>query len=354
MNKAIKGVLTVSGCCILAGAVLMTIGRFMGGSPGFWINKTGFHTNSEFKEASKQHLSVLEKTELEGFDEMFIDAGYNDIEVIPSKDGHFYIEYRLYSYGPEPEYRVEQGKLSLTCGQEPQNSMDIGVMVWSTGQTHEQGSLKLYVPEHAALKMVQLTSSDGCVKYDGPNSDEFNLTSSYGNVTLKDKKAKKVRLNAADGKIDSSSVVCEEFILNNSYGNTDLDHISADKIEIEVSDGNVTMTGIDSGSIDIVNHYGGVKGNAVKAEDFSLEMSDGSCSLKRADLKKSLIENTYGSVEVELTGSALDYNYDLETTFGSITVGGREWEEGYRKDNGADRSIEGTTSDGDFIVSYVK
>lgn len=353
MSKTIRRILVTSISCIVVGAVLFAAGTWMGGETGFYINRTGFHSSRELREASGKQLAVLEKTELDSFRSMDIETDYNDIEILPSEDGRYYLEYRLYTYGSEPQYHVSQDTLTFQCIQNPQTQMNVaGFMVWNTNSSREQGVVRVYVPNDLPLQAVSLTNSDGNLQYNGPDADIFQITSSYGNVNLTGRKAGQITISASDGTIVCHSVECDRLQLENHYGDTDLGDITASELKIDVSDGAVTMKQMDTGIVDIVNQYGSVDGKAVIADVFSLKMSDGSCSLKQADLKQADLENSYGSLDIELTGVEDDYNYDLKNTYGSITVGKREQEEKYEKDHGSKRNINASASDGDMVLSF--
>ena len=56
---------------------------------------------------------------------MDIEKDYNNIEILPSEDGRYYLEYRLYTYGSEPQYHVSQDTLTFRCIQNPQTQMNV-------------------------------------------------------------------------------------------------------------------------------------------------------------------------------------------------------------------------------------
>ena len=83
---------------------------------------------------------------------MDIEKDYNNIEILTSEDGRYYLEYRLYTYGSEPQYHVSQDTLTFRCIQNPQTQMNVaGFMVCNTNGTREQGVVRVYVPNHIIL-----------------------------------------------------------------------------------------------------------------------------------------------------------------------------------------------------------
>lgn len=357
MSKLTKRVLIVAGCCIVCGLGLLTAGRALGGEMGFWIDRTGIYTNQDIRNRSKENLYVMEKTELDSFNSMEVLVENNNIEIVPSDDGHYYIEYRLYARGSEPWYQVENGVLTVKCVMDKDSSYSYGAgfMVWDTGSSFQRGTVKIYLPEDIPMKLVKLGNNDADLTYNGPDADTYDFTSSYGSMNVSGGKAGKMYLNASDGNITCHSVECDELILNNNYGKTDLSAVTTGKLTIDASDGRISMKQIMAGSISIKNTYGGLTGKEITADSFYVKMADGSCDLETADLKESFFENTYGTVKVELTGGEKDYNYQVESTYGSVKVGGSSYkEEGYQKDNGAKRSLTVNANDGNVVISFTE
>ena len=64
--------------CILLGAALLTIGRTIGGIPGFYIDGTGLHTAEE-----PLHSEVIRGSDtLEPFKSIELDIEYADVELV--------------------------------------------------------------------------------------------------------------------------------------------------------------------------------------------------------------------------------------------------------------------------------
>lgn len=358
MSKLTKRVLIAAGFCIVFGLGLLTAGRALGGEMGFWIDRTGIYTNQDIRNRSKENRYVMEKTELDSFDSMEVLVENNNIEVVLSDDGHYYMEYRLYARGSEPWYRVENGVLTVKCvmDQDSSYSYGAGFMIWNTGSSFQRGTVKIYLPKDSPMKVVKLGNNDADLSYDGPDADTYDFTSSYGSMSVSGGKAGKVYLNASDGNITCHSMECDELILKNNYGKTDLSDITTNKLTIDASDGRISAKRIKAGSVSIENTYGGLTGELIEADSFYVKMADGNCNLEKADLKEAFFENTYGTVDVELVGSEKDYNYKVETTYGSIRVGGSSFREGegYQRDNDAERNLTVAAEDGNIVISFTE
>ena len=358
MSKLTKATVIAAGICIGLGLGLLTAGKALGGETGYWIDRTGIYSNQDIRERSEEKLYTMKKTQLDSFSSIDVLVDNCSIEVLPSDDGSYYMEYRIYADGQEPGYHVENGTLVMKCVREENygGTYGAGFLVWNTGSTFERGSVKIYVPHDIRMKLVRLANSDADIDYDGPDADTYDFTSQFGAVNLKDGKASSVVLNASDGNITCESIKCDELTLNNNFGRSELSDISAKNITINSDDGKIFMKRVTAGSVSIVNTFGGLDGKVITADSFYANMSDGSCSLKNADLKNAVFENTFGIVAVELTGSEQDYNYNLSTTFGTIDVGGSSCkaEEGCVKDNNAERILTVKAGDGDIKVSFTE
>lgn len=355
MSRMGKGTLLAAVFCAVSGLVIFTVGLRLGGEPGFWIDRTGIHTNQEIREQAAGSQMVLEKTELAEFCEMDIQSSCNDIEVLPSEDGKYYIEYVVNVQNAEPRYEVKGEVLTFEYVRKAGENTGNGIsfMIWDTDNPFKQGYVKIYVPENAAMKNIKLSNSDGSIRYEGPDAENYDITSEYGSITLKNVKAESISIHASDGSINCDSLFSGTFTLENHYGKSTMNNIISDVMEISASDGSVSLTQIQTGALSVENTYGGLNGDSVQADSLSVRMSDGSCTIRQADVKQASFTNSYGSIKLELTGREEDYNYNIDTEYGSITVNGRKYdeEEDYRVNHEANRNIAIDASDGSVVIT---
>lgn len=355
MRKITRVTLTTAGICIIAGLGFSLAGWFMGGEPGFWINRKGLFTNQDLREQSQSQMEVLEKTELEPFEDMDLRIDYNDIFIEPSEDGRYYMEYRLSSRGRKPEYGVKNGILTVTCTRDPQESRNwggMGFLVMGDGIYREAGRATIYVPEEASLGMVKLSSNAGSVVYHGPQTKTLEITSQYGGTTIRDGAAETVRLTASDGSVFLDGGAYTELYLVNKYGATDLEEITAETIDIQAADGQINMDSVSASSIALEDKYGAINGSRINADSIKVKQSDGACRFQKADIKEGTFENSYGRTELDLVGNETEYNYDLTMKYGSIKINDRKFEEeSVRENNGADRTLTITASDGSIRIT---
>lgn len=356
MRKLTRVTVTAAGICIVMGLGLSLAGRLMGGEPGFWIGRGGLYTNQDVREnRSRARLEVLEKTELEAFQDMEVRVDYNDIVIESSADGRYYIEYRLYTESRDPEYSVKNGILTVTCVrdlQENQNWGQIGFFTINNGTYREAGKVTIYVPEEASFGTVKLSTNDGSIVYGGPQADTLVAISNYGTIEIQDGEAESVSLTASDGSIILDGGTYTDIQVVNKYGKTKLKEISAGTIDVQAADSQITMKEIQANSIFLENKYGGIECSQITADSIRVKQSDGSCRLQEADIKNGTFENRYGSTELELVGKEKEYNYDLAMKYGSVKLNDRTFkEESVTEDNGADRNLSVTANDGKLRIT---
>lgn len=91
MKRRTKRILIFSLSCMAAGALLTGAGRLAGGYPGFAYTRDGIVSAS-----SSAEPYTMEKAALEDLTSVEIDIDtLADVRILPSDDGHFYLEYVL-------------------------------------------------------------------------------------------------------------------------------------------------------------------------------------------------------------------------------------------------------------------
>ena len=113
MKKSKKIILTISAVTLTAGVLLTGVGYMMGGRFGF-VFSDGKFISADNMDQEKLPF-VLEKKKLDSVKNIDIHiASYADIEVLPSKDNAFYLEYTLPGEYPKPVLECADGTLTLS------------------------------------------------------------------------------------------------------------------------------------------------------------------------------------------------------------------------------------------------
>lgn len=355
MRKIIKSTLIAAGICVVSGMALLAAGTALGGRPGFYISRNGLYTSQEQnKKMGYVGTASQERKEVGEINNFYLDADYNNIAVIPSGDDKYYIEYMipLREIDPDPVCEIKDNQLNFRFqGGNMDYSYDVGFLVWETGSQFKRGYVNLYVPEDALPESMVLKSSDGTVSVKRINSKELNITAKYGAVELSKISGGNLSVISSDGSIECSEAGYKTMDLENKYGSTVLEGIKAEDLILDSSDGTISMERVKASNVSASNKYGSIEGRDLKTENLTVKQSDGFCEITELDLVRGEFSNSYGSTSLSLTGKESDYSYDLKTTYGSVSVNGRDYEEeSYQKDNGTQNSIRAVLQDGSIEI----
>jgi DUF4097 and DUF4098 domain-containing protein YvlB len=296
---------------------------------------------------------IIEKTATDAITSIKIDTRIADVELISSDN--FYVEINYLYWDEEPEYSLEDGKLIF----DDRNSLPDSYSI----DFHLDNSVKIYLPEAAAMERVSIDNSSGNVILAGFAADDLKAEVAYGDFTMNNAAAKKADIRLSSGKSDISDFWSGELKFENSYGNADFTNINTgesllspdielNKVDINMSSGSVDINGLRTKTLDIENSYGNVTCENLTADTFDADLSSGELRVRKADCKKSSISNSYGDVNLKLSGSQDDYFLDLDTSYGNITVAGESYDDHVVLDKGGSRVVTADLSSGDIEVTF--
>lgn len=310
--KSKKKLCIVSFICVGAGIIILGIGMFLGGRPGFRIDQSGVHTAEEVVKVT----AVEESKKLKKFSSMDISTEYADVEIVPSD--RYAIEYRVWENKKgTPVCEVQDGKLVFREVDEKIGG--VWNFSFSTMTTTEKTDfyVKVYVPADAELSSVKINTEDG-------------------KQTIPDIKASSLEIS-------------------NEYGNVDIESFQGDRLKADLDDGNMTVNAIDAGYVEISNAYGDVRLKDMKADALSADLDDGHFLADRLSCSDVDIRNEYGDVTVGMTANIKEYALDLVTEYGDINIpryhissGDDEME--YKIDNDSGKKIRIHCEDGDIEI----
>lgn len=316
MKPISKKILTISVCCMAAGAALGIAGFLLGGRPGITITSKGIMSASAMPgpaRMEKQKIGSISDVEI------CVDSDAK-VHLTPSGDDSFYLEYTLDQSAGEPRLNTENGRLSLT-----QKGGFIGGLFLfgpftETGGFEEPFSVTLYYPEDASFTSVDISSGSGDIGIQGLKADSVILAADYGDIKVSGSFLGELEVRQEDGDISASGNEIDSLNLKNEYGDTVIEECTVNYAELTAEDGDVFID---------------AKG-----------------------LKSLSGTNEYGDTVLVLHDSLLDYGFDLNTEYGDILLppkasGGvlhseDEDEMSYRTDGGI--SIIYTAEDGNISV----
>jgi hypothetical protein len=191
-----------------------------------------------------------------------------------------------------PAAEIKNIQLELGAGtfiiEEKETADDtIGIAISGNGDcTHSVKGDTLYVRGFQGLKWIHGTDNSSLVKIRVPRGSSF------------------------DGiKIETGAGVVE------------ISDIKADKLETELGASELYLKDIEVSQLSIEVGMGQVEASQVICEDADFEVGMGECDYEGTITGNLTVECGMGNVELSLTGSETDHNYEIDCAAGNVKIG---------------------------------
>ncbi len=304
MKRTTKTIVTISVILMAAGAVIAGIGYLLGGHPGVQISRHGI-----FSTSTKSKPCELKKTRLDDFSKAKITIdSYADVQIQPSDDDSFYLEYLLdESYG-KPEYFVKDDALTVRQLNQGVGFINIG---FETNETLRNTCLRLYVPKEKALDYMELYNDTGDVTISDTDFKDSKISVDYGALTLNNTHFDSLDLHLDSGDFITDDTQITILNLKNEYGKNNLKNFKGDFITADLDTSSLTIDALELGSLDCVVEY--------------------------------------GDVNLTLPEKLDTYTFDISVEYGDITLP-KEAPRGFYKDRDDDEEYYQTDGDGTHMI----
>lgn len=309
-----------------------------------------FNNNNQLKSEDAKDFNV-EKTLAEPIKQIDINSRFGDIELI--KDDNYYVEINYRYFNEEPSYKLEDGTLSFDDSKSFPNSYSINFSL--------KNKIKIYLPGDTDMDHINISAASGDVSLSDFSAEELDVSIAYGDFTLKKAAVRDSDISMSSGNSTISDLNTESLGYSNSYGNADFSNINtknADssfgdaRIKISMSSGNADLDSIISKYLEVSNSYGNITGKGMDVKEFESDLSSGKLNISKSTMDEADISNSYGDVILALTGNSKDYMLDLNTSYGSVAVDGRNYDGHLVRENGGSKSITADLSSGDVEVTF--
>lgn len=239
--------LEVSFICVILGIILLKAGRFMGGRPGFSIDRQGIHAASdeEYPEPLKGEIPLDE------FESAELDVDYADVELVASD--RFAVEYCLAGDSKAPVCEVKNGKFKFIEG----DYFRIMNFTFFSSGTDSRGPgpqyfVRLEIPKNKTLSNVSVKTEFGDISIDALKARRTELVNEYGDIEISEAGGDSLKAELDSGNLTISRLA-----------------VSHTKIENEYGDVNLTAAGdVKEHTLDLYTEYGSIRaGDVVKHED---------------------------------------------------------------------------------------
>lgn len=92
--------------------------------------------------------------------------------------------------------------------------------------------------------------------------------------------------------------------------------------------------------------------NNIVTDEFNAHVTSGEIEASACDIKNVKVEGTSADINMNLSGSALDYEYAIHTLSGKIEVDTMKMEHTYTTQNGSANTISIDTTSGDVKITF--
>lgn len=298
------------------GIVLFTIGMFMGGNPGFYINSTGIHSQSEF---NNNEPYILEKTSLDSFENIDIRMDSAELNIIPS-DG-YYLEYQVSGHYEEPVYSSNNGIFKFE-----ENSLNASVVFnffsWDFTAISESGSyyVNLYVPADTQFRNVTANSEDGNISIDSLITDDFICRMDYGNLSIQSIKAGNSDIQLDDGNFTFKEFQSDNVKFSGEYGKISGETWTSKTISCNLTDTSFSSDTLQADSLKLSTDYGNIRIGELNCTKSDISVEDGNFDAALGKVVELDAKSEYGNINLKLADKLDSYDADLRTSYGKIVL----------------------------------
>ncbi len=300
----------------------------------------------------------LEKTKLEKFSEASISIDYSNFSILPADD--YYLEYRLDGSSSEPQYEISNGKFSFREGEtQPKYFSGFHFFFNSGSFSSNQGPfyMNLYVPEEHYFDLLEITTESGDVELGDLQGKQVDINADYGSLNLKSFQGENLSILAESGNIEIGDINCENLNFRDEYGNISGGSFQVSReTTIKLESGNLDLAKLDTDSLTLTNAYGQCSIDETTLKNSNIFMESGNLTLHKSSLGMTEIHSSYGDVTLNLADDISDYNYDLNTEYGGVSLNNEtltmneDNEIHYQKDNGQKSEIRITCESGNIKI----
>ena len=207
----------IAAACL--GAVVMTgVGLGMVGKAVFWDK-----SSHRFRFASDTRVIEMEKTKVDAFESLDFDLNMADVELIPSDD--YYVEYRLKTAVSEP-VKNKNKKLVISDSEDYIFNFNFNFgKNESSGRTY----VKIYYPEDAKFRDVDIDLDMGRLDMDGLHADDFLADLDMGALDMRACMLKDAQMSLDMGGLDVRDSQFEDLEIDLDMGSLDMDDCSVSR-----------------------------------------------------------------------------------------------------------------------------
>ncbi len=333
MKRFGKKVIVLAMAFLVVGGLLYLLGLMLGGRQvAFWADWGG-----QRPIAAESSEPFSDTVNFDPFQTLTIDVSFADIEFIQAESYRVDLEW----YGEAAQIHYDFDGAALHLWDDPEQY----------GMNQQPGSVKIYLPQGAAFTSVDAATDSGSIKAGDLNAGLIRLNSEYGDIEARRLQAGQMEILLESGSFNGDGLQADSLSYTNEYGDTQFRNCSFTWLEGKAESGNILLTGCTLGSGTLEADYGDVEATSLASQGLDIDCESGNVDLSGTLGGRTLIKAGYGQVAVTTSLPQQQYDYDLYTEYGALTINGEEVRGGMsRFVNGvASLSVENENGDIDVV-----
>jgi hypothetical protein len=134
--------------------------------------------------------------------------------------------------------------------------------------------------------------------------------------------------------------VAEDTNIESGAGSVNIEHLYTEELTISAGAGSISGNGITAEKTKIEGGFGSISFSDVNFTDTDLDCGVGSVNSNGVLTGGNQVNCGIGDVVLNLDGNVQDYNMEVDSGIGTISLNGKKLSDNYRLDNDADNSIK--------------
>lgn len=396
--------LLIGTALVVLGLILALPTAAMGTATSIKRNKSGIYLdgaryNERVGETENTDKTIIiEEESLPSFSSIDINVGYTDIYFEKAAQPGLKLQYKESS---PLEWSVEDGVLSV---KEKYNTGNNSYSVYfdisflfpkAKNDDHiEQFSPKIivYLPFNTELSSLTIkTENSGCTISD-ISALETSIKSNYGSVYLSNMSLGNADIKGENADMRLKDIEAKTIDVKNTYGSLTLNSFAADNLQVAAQNCDFHVNGGSVNAVTIKNSYGPVTIEDSELKSFTLFAENSAVNIRNSKIGRSEIKNTYGTIkasnftsggfisdtencEYDLEGAFTgmtkisssygsvriatsiaknEYDWDLDTQYGTVSIDGEKREGSVRNESSANNFIFVSGENADIALVFAK
>lgn len=299
MNQITKIAALTGVVACVAGGVLWGAGYAAGGTD--YVQKRDYSNAFDSGTREEKQL-VMEKTRIDDATEIQADLKHLDLNVRPSNNDHWYIEYKVQQAkdGSNPlSYDVKDGVLELKEAKGAMGTSYIQIGFLGETTTDYDNEVTVYAPKDAELTAFSLEAGDGDLSVEGVKCKAVEWKLDYGDVTVKDCTLANGTVTAGDGSVTASEMNSEAVNWSLDYSDMTAKDCTLENETVTVSDGDVELRRVDCKSVDWKLDYGDLQTTDCTMTNSTARLDDGDANTWDSDWNNCSVTMHCGDVDAQ-------------------------------------------------------